>query len=148
MLGEGFLGRPSTFGADLNLVIQLGVGVLLVVGFVLARRARYGLHGLCQASALVVTLAMTALWMLPAYHANYGAGIFRLGNRVTAAVAAHVVTGSLALLVGVYVVLVAGTPLVPKGLRFTSYKAWMRALIVIWWLALLLGVLTYWLATS
>jgi hypothetical protein len=91
---------------------------------------------------------MTAIWMLPAYHANYGPAIFRLGNRVNAATAAHVVTGTGALLLGVYVVLVAGTPLVPGRLRFGNYKVWMRTLIAVWWLALLLGVLTYWMVTS
>src|ERR1051325_3832442 len=129
MLGEGFLGRPSTFGGDLNLLVQLGLGLLLLAGLLLARRSRFAAHGLCQATALVVTLVMTAIWMAPAYHANYGPGIFRLGNKVSAAAAAHVVTGSLALLVGVYVVLVAGTPVVPRALRFTSYKVWMRSLI-------------------
>ncbi len=148
MLSEGFLGRPSTFGADLNLLVQLGLGLLLLGGLLLARRARYGLHGACQAIALVVTLVMTAIWMAPAYHANWGPGIFTLGNRVTAAAAAHVITGSLALVLGIYVVLVAGTRLLPERLRFGNYKAWMRTLIAIWWLALLLGVLTYWLATS
>src|SRR5437879_3341851 len=139
MLAEGFLGRPSTFGADLNLLVQLGLGLLLLAGLLLARRSRYSLHGACQATALVVTLTMTAIWMFPAYHNNYGPAIFGLGNRVNAAAAAHVVTGSAALLVGIYVVLVAGTPLIPKALRFTNYKAWMRTLITIWWLALLLG---------
>jgi uncharacterized membrane protein YozB (DUF420 family) len=148
MLSEGFLGRPSTFGADLNLLVQLGLGLLLLAGLLLARRARYGVHGACQAVALVATLTMTAIWMAPAYHANWGPGIFTFGNRVTAAAAAHVITGSVALLVGIYVVLVAGTPLVPRPLRFTNYKVWMRTLIAIWWLALLLGVLTYWVATS
>jgi len=46
------------------------------------------------------------------------------------------------------VVLVAGTRLVPRVLRFSNYKLWMRTLILTWWLALLLGVLTYWFATS
>jgi uncharacterized membrane protein YozB (DUF420 family) len=148
MLSEGFLGRPSTFGADLNLLIQIALGLLLLAGLLLARRSRYAMHGACQSLALVTTLVMTAIWMLPAYHNNYGPAIFRLGNRVNAAAAAHVVVGSLALLLGIYVVLVAGTPLVPKALRFSNYKAWMRTLISVWWLALLLGVLTYWFATS
>ena len=148
MLADGFLGRPSTFGADLNLLIQIGLGVLLFAGLLLARRSKYGMHGVCQSVTLVATLVMTAIWMLPAYHNNYGAVIFKLGNRVNVAAAAHVVAGSVALLIGVYVVLVAGTPIVPKALRFTNYKAWMRMLITMWWLALLLGVLTYWFATS
>jgi uncharacterized membrane protein YozB (DUF420 family) len=148
MLSEGFLGRPSTFGADLNLVIQLALGLLLLAGLFLARRSRYAAHGVCQSVALVATLVMTAIWMAPAYHANYGPGIFALGNRVSVAAAAHVVSGTAALLLGIYVVLVAGTSLVPKALRFGNYKIWMRSLISIWWLALLLGVLTYWFATS
>ena len=147
MLSEGFLGRPSTFGADLNLLIQLGLGVLLFAGFLLARRSRYALHGVCQSVALVATLVMTAIWMLPAYHNNYGPVIFKLGNRVNVAAAAHVLSGTVALLLGLYVVLVAGTSVVPKALRFGDYKAWMRTLITVWWLALLLGVLTYWFAT-
>jgi hypothetical protein len=148
MLSEGFLGRPSTFGGDLNLLIQLALGVLLFAGFLLARRSHYALHGVCQSIALVATLVMTVIWMAPAYHGNYGAAIFKLGNRIDVAAAAHVVAGSLALALGVYVVLVAGTPLVPKALRFGNYKLWMRTLITVWWLALLLGVLTYWFATS
>jgi uncharacterized membrane protein YozB (DUF420 family) len=148
MLSEGFLGRPSTFGADLNLLIQITLGLLLLAGLLLARRSRYAMHGACQSLALVATLVMTAIWMLPAYHNNYGSTIFKLGNRVNVAAAAHVVVGSLALLLGIYVVLVAGTPLVPKALRFSNYKVWMRTLISVWWLALLLGVLTYWCATS
>jgi uncharacterized membrane protein YozB (DUF420 family) len=148
MLSDGFLGRPSTFGADLNLLIQLALGVLLFAGLVLARRSKYAMHGACQSTALVATLVMTAIWMAPAYHTNYGAAIFKLGNRVNVAAAAHVVVGSLALLLGMYVVLVAGTKLVPKPLRFGNYKVWMRTLISVWWLALMLGVLTYWYATS
>jgi len=148
MLADGFLGRPSTFGADLNLLIQLGLGVLLFVGFLLVRRSKYAMHGACQSVALVGVIVMTAIWMLPAYHNNYGLVIFKLGNRVNVAAAAHVTVGTLALLLGIYVVLVAGTPVIPKAVRFGNYKAWMRTLITIWWLALLLGVLTYWFATS
>jgi uncharacterized membrane protein YozB (DUF420 family) len=148
MLSEGFLGRPSTFGADLNLLIQIALGLLLLAGLLLARRSRYAMHGACQSLALVATLVMTAIWMLPAYHNNYGPAIFKLGNRVSVAAAAHVVVGGLALLLGIYVVLVAGTSLVPEALRFSNYKVWMRTLISVWWLALLLGVLTYWFATS
>ena len=86
MLSEGFLGRASTFGADLNLLVQLALGLLLFAGLLLVRRSRYALHGACQSIALVATLVMTAIWM--------------------------------------------------------------RTLITVWWLALLLGVLTYWFATS
>ena len=66
MLSEGFLGRPSTFGADLNLLIQIALGLLLLAGLLLARRSRYAMHGAWQSSALVDTLVTTAIWMAPA----------------------------------------------------------------------------------
>src|SRR5262245_54008418 len=103
----------------------------------LARRGRYGAHGVCQTLGFALAIAMTMLWMIPAFHAIHADALGRgVINRVTVAVAAHVVVGTLALLVGVWVILVAGTPLVPERLRFTSYKRWMRTLLTLWWLAI------------
>jgi len=38
---KGFLGTGATFGADLNLVVQLIMGVALAIGAILARQKRY-----------------------------------------------------------------------------------------------------------
>jgi uncharacterized membrane protein YozB (DUF420 family) len=149
MLRDGFLGRGAPFGADLNLVLQVAVGVLLLVGFGLARSRRYRAHGLCQSAGFVLAVVMTGLWMIPAFHAIHADALGRgVVNRVTIAVAAHVVVGTLALLVGAWVVLVAGTPLIPARLRFSNYKRWMRTLLTLWWLALVLGVSIYHFSTS
>jgi uncharacterized membrane protein YozB (DUF420 family) len=146
--GPGFLQPTSTFGADLNLIVQLLGGALLLVGVALVRRARYAAHGACQSTALLVALVLTVLWMAPAFHEVYLDGLARrVLNRVNVVAVAHVVAGSAALLLGVWVALVAGTPLVPARWRFTDYKTWMRTLLAVWWLAILLGVATYWLST-
>src|SRR5437773_931623 len=137
MLGDGFLGRGAPFGADLNLLVQIGVGLLLLGGLALARGGRYRAHGLCQSAGFVLAIVMTGLWMIPAFFTIHADALGRgVVNRVTLAVAAHVVVGTVALLVGAWVVLVAGTPLVPARLRFTSYKRWMRTLLALWWIAL------------
>lgn len=149
MFRDGFLGQGAPWGADLNLVIQAAVGMLLLVGMGLARNGRYRAHGLCQSAGFVLAVIMTALWMIPAFHAVHADALGRgIVNRVTIAVAAHVVVGTLALLVGAWVVLVAGTPLVPERLRFASYKPWMRTLLILWWAALVLGVAIYRFGTS
>ena len=149
MFGDGFLGRGAPFGADLNLLLQVGVGVVLLGGMALARGGRYRAHGLCQSAGFVLAVVMTALWMIPAFHAIHADALARgVVNRVTLAVAAHVVVGTGALLVGAWVVLVAGTPLVPARLRFSSYKRWMRTLLTLWWIAILLGVAIYYFGTS
>ena len=149
MFAEGFLGQGAPWGADLNLVLQVAVGLLLLLGMGLARRGRYGAHGLCQSAGFVVALVMTVLWMMPAFHAIHADALGRgVVNRVTVAVAAHVVVGTVALLVGLWIVLVAGTPLVPRRLRFSNYKRWMRTLLALWWLALVLGLAVYRFGTS
>lgn len=149
MFGDGFLGRGAPFGADLNLLLQVGVGVVLLGGMALARGGRYRAHGLCQSTGFVVVVVMTALWMIPAFHAIHADALARGAvNRVTLAVVVHVVVGTGALLVGAWVVLVAGTPFVPAHLRFSSYKRWMRTLLTLWWIAILLGVAIYYFGTS
>ncbi len=149
MFGDGFLGRGAPFGADLNLVIQVGVGLLLLGGLALARAGRYRAHGMCQSGGFVLAVVMTGLWMIPAFRAIHADALGRaVVNRVTLAVAAHVVVGTLALVVGAWVMLVAGTPLVPARWRFSSYKGWMRTLLTLWWLAIVLGVAIYYFATS
>jgi uncharacterized membrane protein YozB (DUF420 family) len=149
MLGDGFLGRGAPFGADLNLLLQVAVGIVLLGGMALARRGRYRAHGLCQSTGFVLAVVMTGLWMLPALHAIHADALGRgVVNRVTVTVAAHVVVGTVALLVGAWIVLVAGTPFVPARLRFTNYKRWMRTLLTLWWLALVLGAAIYHFSTS
>ena len=149
MFGEGFLGQGAPRGADLNLLLQIGAGLLLLVGFGLARRGHYGVHGICQSLGFVVALAMTMLWMMPAFHAIHADALGRgVVNRVTVAVAVHVVVGTVALVVGAWVILVAGTPLVPERFRFGNYKRWMRTLLTLWWLALVLGLAIYRFGTS
>jgi uncharacterized membrane protein YozB (DUF420 family) len=146
--GPGFLQSTSTFGGDLNLVLQLLLGALLLAGVVLVRRGGYRAHGACQTAGLAGALVLTVVWMAPAFHETHWDALRRgVMNRVTLTVAAHVIVGTLALLLGLWVVLVAGTSLVPARWRFTDYKRWMRPLLAVWWLALLLGVATYWLSS-
>ena len=46
-------------------------------------------------------------------------------------------------LLGLYILAVAGTGMLPWRFRFARYKPWMRAALALWWLVLLLGVGTY-----
>jgi uncharacterized membrane protein YozB (DUF420 family) len=149
MFGEGFLGRGATFGGDLNLLVQIGLGLLLLIGMALARRGLYRAHGACQASALILAIGMTLVWMWPSFREVYVPDLARgIANRTTVAVVAHAALGSVVLLLGVYVVLVAGTSLIPRRFRFQNYSAWMRTLLVLWWITIGLGVLTYWFANG
>ena len=148
LYGHGFLGRGAPVGADVNLLVQIGLGLVLLAGMWLARRGFYRAHGAGQASVFILAVVMTVLWMAPAFRDVYADGLARgAWNRVNLTVAMHVALGSGSLLLGAWVVLVAGTPLVPARFRFENYRVWMRSLLTLWWVTIAFGVLAYWLAT-
>jgi uncharacterized membrane protein YozB (DUF420 family) len=96
-----------------------------------------------------LAIVMTLVWMWPSFREVYVPDLARgIANRTTVAVVAHATLGSAVLLLGVYVVLVAGTSLIPRRFRFQNYSAWMRTLLVLWWITIGLGVLTYWFANG
>jgi uncharacterized membrane protein YozB (DUF420 family) len=67
----------------------------------------------------------------------------RLGRTYYALATAHAALGTVTELAGLYILLSAGTSVLPEKLRITKYKAWMRTVLVLWWVVLLLGCATY-----
>jgi plastocyanin/uncharacterized membrane protein YozB (DUF420 family) len=143
-MSRGFLGTDATFLADLNLLVQIGMGVALLYGMWLARRKRFKEHKYCQSAVMLLNLVMIALIMAPSFHKQVEPQIpAKLGDSYYAVATVHAVLGTLAELLGLYIVLVAATKILPKGLRFKRYKPWMRTALALWWIVILLGVGTY-----
>ncbi|HVF90098.1 MAG TPA: hypothetical protein VNH22_08515 [Blastocatellia bacterium] len=55
---NGFLGTGATLSADINLVAQLAMGLMLLAGMMLARRKRFHAHKLCQSSVMLLNLTI------------------------------------------------------------------------------------------
>jgi uncharacterized membrane protein YozB (DUF420 family) len=141
---KGFLGTGATFGADLNLVVQFIMGASLLAGVVLAKQKRYTAHGICQTTVLLLNLIMIALVMWPSFHVQVVPTFPRAFHKRYYTVATiHGLLGTMAQLLGLYIILVAGTNIVPQSLRFTRWKPWMRAELVLWCIVLLGGMATY-----
>jgi uncharacterized membrane protein YozB (DUF420 family) len=141
---KGFLGTGAPLAADLNLVAQLAMGAALIAGTFLARQRRYTAHGVCQTVVLLLNLVPIAAVMWPSFHKQVLPRLSsHLRHRYYAVAAAHAALGAAAEVLGLYVALVAGTSLVPRRLRFRNWKVWMRAVLVVWWVALVAGLATY-----
>ena len=65
---EGFLGSHAGYGSDLNLMIQIAMGVALIFGAFLARSKRFVAHGVCQTVVVILNLVIICLWMWPSFH--------------------------------------------------------------------------------
>jgi plastocyanin/uncharacterized membrane protein YozB (DUF420 family) len=141
---NGFLSSGATWHADLNLVLQLLMGLALLLGMWLARRQRFRAHAICQSSVMLFNLLLIVSIMLPSFRLQTQPRLVTGLHKADVAVAVlHAGLGTLAELLGLYVILVAGTKLLPESLRFKNYKLWMRTTLTLWWLVILLGVGTY-----
>ena len=126
---------------NINLTVQLLMGMALLVGMILARRRYFRAHGICQASVLLLNLIPIGWFMRPQFHTvvmpALPAGIrdhFYLLPTI------HATLGTLAEVLGVYIILVAGLKVLPQKLRFKNYKRWMRTELALWWLVIAIGI--------
>ncbi len=141
----GFLGTAAPFSSDLTAIVEIGMGLALLAGMVLARRRRYRAHAWCQSAVVLLNLVAITLTMTPSFRRSFLPIPAHLGNSYHVLAVVHAALGSVAELLGLYILLVVGTNILPKRLRFTRYryKVWMRTGILLWWLALLFGLATY-----
>ena len=141
---KGFLGTGATFEADLNLAMQVVMAVALIAGAVLAKRKRYSAHGICQTTVLLLNLMMIGLVMWPAFRQQVEPRLPRVLHKWYYATATiHALLGATAELLGLYIVIVAGTSALPRWLRFKDWKRWMRTELILWCIVVLTGVGTY-----
>ena len=141
---KGFLGTQAGFGADLTLVLQVAMGVSLIAGVFLARAKRYAMHGVCQTTVLLLNLVLIASFMWPSFSFQVLPRLPKHFSKPYYGVAAvHGSLGAMAELLGLYILLVAGTNVVPQSWRFRRWKLWMRIEMALWLFVLLIGIGTY-----
>jgi uncharacterized membrane protein YozB (DUF420 family) len=148
----GFLleaGAPST--SDLVFVFELAVGAVLILGTFLVRTGHVRAHMYVQSSMVLVNIPVVLVWMVPEYLKYVLPGLpGHIGQEFYWVPTIMLLAGVTAEVLGIYIILVAATSLLPERFRFRNYKLWMRSELVLWWLVLLTGVSTYyvWYAPS
>jgi len=144
MVSDGFLGTAAPRAADLVLLLEISMGVALLVGARLARQRRYQLHAWCQSAVVLLNLVVIAVLMIPSFQMQVFPRIpAKLGKAYYSLATVHAGLGGASEIAGLYILLAAGTSLLPEKFRITKYKAWMRTALVLWWVVLLLGIATY-----
>jgi uncharacterized membrane protein YozB (DUF420 family) len=130
--------------AKLTLLLEIAMGVGLLIGALLARRRRFRAHAWCQSVVVLLNVVVIALTMVSSFQLQVIPKIpSKLGKAYYALATAHAALGTITEIAGLYVVIAAGTRVLPEKLRLTKYKVWMRTVLVLWWIVLLLGMATY-----
>ena len=140
----GFLGTAAPWIADVTLLLEMALGVGLLAGALLARARRYRVHAACQSVIVLLNLMVIVLTMLPSFHGQVLPKLpGRIGKPYYALAAMHAALGGIAELGGLYILLAAGTTVLPEKFRIRRYKFWMRGVLFLWWIVVLLRVATY-----
>lgn len=143
-MNGGLLGTQAPLSADVVLLLEIVMGAGLFAGAWLARAKRFPQHAWCQSMIVFLNLVIIGLTMAPSFRSQVLPRIpAKLLRPYFALATAHAALGSITELAALYILLAAGTRLVPERLRLTRYKLWMRTVLVLWWLVLFLGVATY-----
>jgi hypothetical protein len=107
----------------------------------LAEQKRYTAHGICQTTVLILNLLMTGLVMWPSFQQQVKPTLSKVLHKWYYQVATiHAVLGIAAELLGLYIVIVTGSNVLPQWLRFKHWKLWMRTELVLRAIVLLGGV--------
>src|ERR1700722_8931268 len=140
----GFLGTAAPGYADLVLVLEIAMGVGLLIGALLARLRHFRGHAWCQSVIVLLNLGVIVFTMIPSFRVHVSPKIpVKLGKAYYSLATAHAALGTITEIAGLYILLAAGTTVLPEKFRITKYKAWMRTVLVLWWVVLLLGLATY-----
>lgn len=141
---DAFFETAAPPAADVVLVLEIAMGAGLLVGGRLARKGRFRQHAWCQSVIVLLNLVVVALMMIPSFRVHVLPRIpAKLGKAYYALATMHAALGTVTEIAGLYILLAAGTSVLPEKFRITRYKAWMRTVLVLWWLVLLLGFATY-----
>jgi uncharacterized membrane protein YozB (DUF420 family) len=143
-LREGFLGTAAPFNVDLVLLLEFAMALALLGGAFFARRRKFRPHAWGQSIVVFLNAAVIGLMMLPAFRHQVVPRIpVELGKSFYAMATAHAVMGIAVECAALYVLLAAGTTLMPEKFRLTQFKLWMRTVLIAWWAVLFLGIATY-----
>jgi uncharacterized membrane protein YozB (DUF420 family) len=139
-----FFETAAPRGANVVLVLEIAMGVGLLAGARLARKRRFRQHAWCQSLIVLLNLAVVVVMMIPSFRVHVLPRVpAKLGKAYYALATTHAALGTVTELVGLYILLSAGTSVLPGKLRITKYKVWMRTVLVLWWVVILLGLATY-----
>ncbi len=143
-MNEGFLGTAAPRCADVVLFLEISMGLGLLAGALLARMRKFRGHAWCQSLVVLLNLAVIVLVMTPTFRAHVGPKIsLKLGKAYYALATVHAALGTITEIARLYILLAAGTSVLPEKFRITKYKLWMRTALGLWWVVLFLGLATY-----
>jgi uncharacterized membrane protein YozB (DUF420 family) len=141
MSGSGFLGTRASWAADLNLIAQVVLLLILVAGILRAKKPDFASHHSWMTAVVLANAALIVAIMNPSFFRALPLALVDAAIKPKI-VLPHFVVGVLAELMGLYAVIAVRMDL-PETWRLHNTKRFMQITAMLWTIALVGGIVLY-----
>ena len=138
----GIFGTGAVLQTDINLILQIVMFLIIVIGLVYKNKRKFKIHGGIMGIAVILHILSLLLVMGPSFSENYDfftTGTSELGVQTTWV---HAVPGAIAMIMGI--ILVVAWALRPSNIAACSRrKRIMDITTLLWLVSLVFGITTY-----
>ena len=137
---RGLLGTRATLVADINLILQVAIVITLALNLLQSRRYGRGAGPVLVHVAVIVNAALIIAIMNPSFFRIFPFAVGSPTAPVPILLWPHMILGTAAELIGVYVILSSGAD---RKRASNSRRSTIRLLLVLWIMALAVGLAVY-----
>jgi uncharacterized membrane protein YozB (DUF420 family) len=138
----GIFGTGALIQTDINLVLQVVMLIIIVVGLVYKSKRKFKIHGGLMGIAVMLHLISLFAVMLPSFNDGYDYFTTATSELGVQTIWIHAIPGAIALILGI--VLVATWALHPSNIASCSkLKRIMDITTLLWLISLMFGIAAY-----
>jgi uncharacterized membrane protein YozB (DUF420 family) len=138
----GIFGTGAVLQTDINLILQIVMFLIIVIGLVYKNKRKFKIHGGIMGIAVILHVLSILLVMGPSFSEGYDfftTATSELGVQTTWI---HAIPGAIAMIMGI--ILVGAWALRPSNIAACSrMKRLMDITVLLWLISLIFGIATY-----
>jgi uncharacterized membrane protein YozB (DUF420 family) len=138
----GIFGTGAVLQTDVNLILQIVMFLIIVIGLVYKNKNKFKIHGGLMGIAVILHVLSLLAVMLPSFNNNYEYFTTETSTLGVQTTWIHAVPGAIAMIMGI--ILVGAWALRPSNLAACSrMKRLMDITVLLWLISLTFGIATY-----
>ncbi|TET27611.1 MAG: DUF420 domain-containing protein [Candidatus Bathyarchaeum sp.] len=138
----GIFGTGALLQTDINLILQIVMFLIIVIGLVYKSKRKFKRHGELMGIAVILHVLSFLLVMGPSLYENYDFFTTATSNVGVQTTWIHAIPGAIAMILGI--VLVGAWALRPSNIAACRRrKRLMDITVLFWFISLIFGIATY-----
>jgi uncharacterized membrane protein YozB (DUF420 family) len=138
----GFFGTGALIQTDINLILQVVMFIVIVVGVVYKNKRKFKMHAQLMGVALILHIISFFAVMLPSFSDGYEYFVTATSELGVLTMWIHAVPGAVSMILGMF--LVVAWALRPVNIAACSKRKRMMDVVTLFWLiSLIFGIASY-----